>query len=85
MASAAGCEGVELAFTDTGTGIPEEDLERVCDPYFTTKDKGVGLGLAIVRRIVEDHRGTMKMESVVGQGTTVAIWLPIRGDLGGGR
>ncbi len=78
-------EGVELSFADTGAGVPEADVEKVFDPYFTTKDKGVGLGLAIMRRIAEDHRGWVSIESSEGEGTTFRIWLPIRGDVTSAR
>jgi signal transduction histidine kinase len=68
---------VEVA--DTGVGIPAEQLPRVMDPFFTTKDegKGTGLGLAICRRIVHDHKGAIRIDSEVGKGTTVRISLPV--------
>jgi signal transduction histidine kinase len=71
---------VEVA--DTGAGIPPEVLPRVFDPFFTTKDdgKGTGLGLAICRRIVRQHRGTLEIDSRVGEGTTVRVTLPVRGE-----
>jgi signal transduction histidine kinase len=64
---------------DTGHGIPPENLKRVMEPFFTTKEegKGTGLGLAICRRIVQEHHGTMEFESASGQGTTVRIVLPV--------
>jgi two-component system, LuxR family, sensor kinase FixL len=67
---------------DTGTGIPPEDLDRVMDPFFTTKPEGqgTGLGLAICRRIVRKHQGTLEIDSREGEGTTVRITLPIRLD-----
>ncbi len=74
-------EGVELSFADTGAGVPQVDVEKVFDPYYTTKDKGVGLGLAIVRRIAEDHHGRVSIESSEDEGTTFRLWLPIRGDV----
>ena len=78
-------EGVELSFADSGPGILESDMEKVFDPYYTTKDKGVGLGLAIVQRIMEDHRGKVTIGSSEGAGATVNLWLPIRGELTGAR
>jgi signal transduction histidine kinase len=67
-----------IEFADTGTGIKPEDLSKVWEPFFTTKDegKGTGLGLAICRRIVEEHKGTINIESEVRAGTTVRIELP---------
>jgi len=69
---------VEIRFRDTGSGIPPENLPRIFDPFFTTMPvgKGTGLGLSISYSIVQQHQGTMKVESQVNQGTTVAVWLP---------
>lgn len=73
--------GVEVSLSDTGVGIPAENLSRIFDPFFSTKGvgKGTGLGLAITRRILEDHRGTIEVSSEVGQGTTFTVWLPAGG------
>ena len=70
---------IEVEFRDTGHGIPEENLERIFDPFFTTKDAGhgTGLGLAISYGIVKEHRGSISVESVAGQGTTFTIRLPV--------
>lgn len=72
--------GVRIAFTDTGTGIPDELVHRVMEPFFTTKEegKGTGLGLAICRRIVQEHRGIITIGSAAGTGTTVCIELPVK-------
>jgi PAS domain S-box-containing protein len=67
---------VEITFTDTGTGMAEEDMSKLFTPFFTTKAKGIGLGLAICKRIVEEHGGTIGFKSKVGQGTTFTIALP---------
>ena len=67
---------VEIRVSDTGTGISEDDLTHVFDPYFTTKASGTGLGLAIVHNIIDAHEGEIKVESRLGQGTTVTILLP---------
>jgi len=62
---------------DNGTGIPEEQLGTVFEPYFTTKSTGTGLGLAMVRQIVEGHNGTISIESTSPEGTTVKVIFPI--------
>lgn len=66
----------EVAVTDTGAGMSPEVCERVFDPFFTTKANGSGLGLAAVHRIVAEHSGSAKLESRVGQGTTVRLRFP---------
>ncbi|MFQ5839902.1 MAG: ATP-binding protein, partial [Candidatus Methylomirabilales bacterium] len=68
---------VKVSIRDTGHGIPREVLARIFDPFFTTKERGVGLGMAIAHRVVEDHHGTIDVSSLVGQGTTVTISLPV--------
>ena len=67
---------VTVSFTDTGVGIPETDREKVFEPLFTTKAKGIGLGLALTRTLVEGHRGTIEVESDVGKGSTFTVRLP---------
>lgn len=69
----------ELIFADTGPGIPPEHKAKIFEPYFTTKPEGTGLGLAIVNRVIEDHGGTISVESSVGQGTTIIVILPMGG------
>jgi signal transduction histidine kinase len=64
---------------DSGSGISQENMKRIFDPFFTTKDKGSGLGLSIVQKIVEAHRGSIRIESTEGKGTQVAISLPRHG------
>ncbi|MGI8907944.1 MAG: two-component system sensor histidine kinase NtrB [Candidatus Sumerlaeaceae bacterium] len=66
-----------LRVADNGPGIPEEDLRRIFEPYFTTKFSGTGLGLAIVSRIVEEHHGHMNIVSQPGQGTVVTLSFPL--------
>lgn len=68
-----------IRVSDTGEGIAPEELEKVTDPYYTTKADGTGLGLSIVRKIIEEHGGDFTIESVVGQGTTVTVFLPMIG------
>ena len=67
---------LRLTVTDSGTGIAPEDLPRIFEPYFTTKPRGNGLGLATVYSIVKRHHGLVEVESTLGQGTTIRIWLP---------
>lgn len=65
-----------VVFKDTGPGIPPKVLKRIFDPFFTTKETGTGLGLSITKKILEDQSGSVKFNSVEGQGTTVTITLP---------
>jgi signal transduction histidine kinase len=72
-----GTDGVWVSVTDTGGGIPQEQLNRIFEPFYTTRKKGTGLGLMIVQRIVRAHGGRIDLESHVGRGTTFRIWLPL--------
>ncbi len=65
-----------ISIQDTGCGIKKENLDRIFDPFFSTKDKGSGLGLSIVRNIVESHNGSVEIETLEGVGTNVKIRLP---------
>jgi len=65
-----------LTFTDQGTGIPPEELEKIFQPYFTTKEAGIGLGLAITDRIIREHGGRIEVASARGEGTTFTVFLP---------
>ncbi len=67
---------VAFRISDTGVGIPAEHLDKVCDPFYTTKENGTGLGLAIVRKTVEYHSGFLNIDSTVGKGTTIRVFLP---------
>jgi signal transduction histidine kinase len=64
---------VQLRVTDNGVGIPPEKLERLFEPFYTTKTNGTGLGLALCLSIVERHNGKIHVESTVGQGTTFVV------------
>ena len=66
-----------VSIHDDGTGIATMDLERIFDPSFTTKSSGTGLGMPIVKRVVDDHGGTIAINSTPGQGTSVIIRLPL--------
>ena len=68
---------VEVSFRDTGCGIASDDLPRVFEPYFTTKEVGIGLGLALTKKIVEEHGGSIALDSALDEGTTVRIRLPV--------
>ena len=69
---------VEIRISDTGVGIPKENLSKIFDPFFTTKQvgKGTGLGMNVAYNIVKKHKGNIEVESEVGKGTTFTIRLP---------
>ena len=77
--SPSGGGWVATSFTDTGLGIPDDNLDRIFDPLFTTKAKGIGLGLALVKTLVEGHGGTINVESGVGEGSAFTVRLPMVG------
>jgi two-component system, sporulation sensor kinase E len=72
-----GSDGVWVSVADTGGGIPQEQINRIFEPFYTTKKKGTGLGLMIVQRIVRAHGGRIELESQFGRGTTFRVWLPL--------
>jgi signal transduction histidine kinase len=74
--SSDGKQGVKITFQDSGPGIPAELREQIFNPFFTTKDTGVGLGLSIVSKIVDDHRGWIHLTSEPGKGASFQIFLP---------
>ena len=67
---------IEISFQDSGTGIDEKEMERIFEPFYTTKPDGTGLGLAITKKIIEAHGGTLQVECKSGEGTTVTVALP---------
>lgn len=67
--------GVEISVADTGVGIPAEDLRRILEPFFSTKARGIGLGLAITRAIVDKNKGKLRVASLLGQGSTFTVQL----------
>ena len=71
---------LEILIRDSGTGIDEKSLSRIFEYYYTTKDKGMGLGLPISYMIIKDHGGDIKANSTIGQGTTFTIVLPLKQD-----
>jgi two-component system sensor histidine kinase HydH len=76
---ASGAEGNQVWFSveDTGGGMPPEVLDKIFNPFFTTKKKGTGLGLAVIHKIIADHHGSVSVQSLPDQGTTFRINLPI--------
>ncbi len=68
---------VIIDIKDTGPGISADDVDKIFDPYFTTKPKGTGLGLAIVHKIIDAHQGQIKVRSTPGRGTVFSIVLPV--------
>lgn len=76
VASGPNGRGSEIQVQDTGEGIEPDSLKKVFNPFFTTKEKGSGLGLPIVKSIIESHQGTIKIDSAPGRGTAVTINLP---------
>jgi len=68
---------VRIEIKDNGCGIKPEILPKIFSPFFSTKERGTGLGLALCAKIVDAHGGQIKAESTVGEGTTITIWLPI--------
>ncbi len=71
-------ETFRLAFADQGEGIAAEDTPKIFQPYFTTKEAGIGLGLAITERIIREHGGEILVESALGKGTTFTVVLPTK-------
>jgi two-component system, sporulation sensor kinase A len=67
---------VTIEIIDNGCGIPQERLPRLGEPFYSTKERGTGLGLMTCYRIIEAHKGRIDIESEEGKGTTVTIWLP---------
>jgi two-component system sporulation sensor kinase A len=68
---------VTVRITDTGVGIPKERLKKIGEPFFTLKEKGMGLGLTMSNKIIYEHKGSLHIDSEVGKGTTVEVTLPI--------
>ncbi|MFW6129832.1 MAG: sensor histidine kinase [Atribacterota bacterium] len=69
-------DNVQIRFKDNGEGIEEEVADKVFEPLFTTKAKGIGLGMAIVKDIIEHHKGSIELNGKKGQGTEIIITIP---------
>jgi signal transduction histidine kinase len=69
-------ETVRLEITDTGTGIAEEEAKKILEPFYTTKAQGLGLGMPYAKKIIDQHGGTITLNSRIGEGTTISITLP---------
>ncbi len=72
---------IEIVISDTGQGIPEENLSRIFDPFFTSKEvgKGTGLGLNVAYNIIKKHQGSINVQSEVGIGATFTVRIPVNG------
>jgi signal transduction histidine kinase len=71
-------ENVKIRISDTGIGIPQEDIRKIFSPYFTTKKQGFGLGLSLIHDIIHKHRGKITVQSEMGKGSEFTIYLPVR-------
>jgi signal transduction histidine kinase len=71
---------IRISIQDSGMGIPSEDMNKLFDPFFSTKEGGVGLGLSITHRIIDQHHGKIEVESTPGEGTLFTVWLPIHNE-----
>ena len=78
LATGSTPDDVWISVADSGSGIPADELNRIFEPFYTTKQKGTGLGLMIVQRILRAHGGRVELESRVGKGTTFRLWMPLR-------
>lgn len=76
VATKKSIDGIEIIIKDSGKGIEQESLQRIFDPFFTTKDSGTGLGLAVSNKIIEIHKGYIRVESEIGVGSKFTICLP---------
>ena len=79
VTGSASLEEVAISVVDTGVGIPVENLGKVFQPLFTTKAKGIGLGLALAKTLLEGHGGSIEVKSKTGEGSTFTVKLPLTG------
>jgi signal transduction histidine kinase len=77
----SGAQGAKVWFAvqDTGKGMGPEVLEKIFNPFYTTKEKGTGLGLAVINKIITDHQGSITVDSAAGRGSTFTVLLPRKG------
>ena len=68
---------VQISIQDSGVGIPGDDINKLFDPFFSTKEGGIGLGLSITHRIIDQHDGKIEVVSAPGKGTLFTLWLPV--------
>lgn len=68
---------IHISIQDSGMGIPDEDMDKLFNPFFSTKEGGMGLGLSIAHRVIDQHHGKIEVESLPGEGTLFTIWIPI--------
>ena len=68
---------IKISIQDSGVGIPDEDMNKLFDPFFSTREGGIGLGLSIAHRIIDQHHGKIEVESSLGKGTLFTLWLPV--------
>jgi signal transduction histidine kinase len=78
VSSAREGEAIVLTFSDTGQGIPPEDLQKIFDPFYSTKQLRFGMGLPLVKQIVSEHLGDVRVQSEIGKGTTFTMVFPVR-------
>jgi signal transduction histidine kinase len=71
-------KNIEIIISDSGTGISKEDVQKIFDPFYSTKVNGTGLGLALSRKTIEEHCGEIFCKSTLGVGTTMKILFPIK-------
>ncbi len=70
-------QAIKFEITDTGCGMPKDIIDKIFQPFFTTKSKGTGLGLAVVQRVTERHKGKLEVKSEVGKGSSFFIYIPV--------
>jgi signal transduction histidine kinase len=70
-------QGVRIRFIDTGVGIAPDALPRIFEPFHSTRHEGLGLGLYISKKVIDEHEGQIEVKSQVGEGTTFTVWLPV--------